>query len=133
MQIQVKSVCSRISTSKESFIQQINIVKISTNYEKPRQSVARIQLILNLLTTTRVAPPSNASKWQMGFNSAFKGLIKSYWKSRTASNSSCIFLERDPCLRRATKIVATEVGQVKQTVTTASHSISLPSTLWWAV
>ena len=24
--------------------------------------------------TTIVAPPSNASKWQMGFNSAFKGL-----------------------------------------------------------
>ena len=25
--------------------------------------------------TTIVAPPSNANKWQMGFNSAFKGLI----------------------------------------------------------
>ena len=34
----------------------------------------RIILTLNLLTTTIVAPPSNASKWQMGFNSAFKGL-----------------------------------------------------------
>ena len=40
----------------------------------------------NLLTTTIVAPPSNASKWQMGFNSAFKGLththkelLKSTW------------------------------------------------------
>ena len=32
-------------------------------------------LTLNLLTTTIVAPPSNACKWQMGFNSAFKGLI----------------------------------------------------------
>jgi hypothetical protein len=32
-------------------------------------------LTLNLLTTTIVAPPSNASKWQMGFNSVFKGLI----------------------------------------------------------
>ena len=31
-------------------------------------------LTLNLLTNTIVAPPSNASKWQMGFNSAFKGL-----------------------------------------------------------
>jgi len=31
-------------------------------------------LTLNLLTTTIVAPPSNASIWQMGFNSAFKGL-----------------------------------------------------------
>jgi hypothetical protein len=33
-----------------------------------------LPLTLNLLTTTIVAPPSNASKWQMGFNSAFKGL-----------------------------------------------------------
>ena len=31
-------------------------------------------LTLNLLTTTLVALSSNASKWQMGFNSAFKGL-----------------------------------------------------------
>jgi len=31
-------------------------------------------LTLNLLTTTIVAHPSNASKWQMGFNSVFKGL-----------------------------------------------------------
>ena len=31
-------------------------------------------LTLNLLTTTIVAPPSNASKWQMGFNSAFNPL-----------------------------------------------------------
>jgi len=30
-------------------------------------------LTLNLLTTTIVAPPINASKWRMGFNSAFKG------------------------------------------------------------
>ena len=35
------------------------------------------RLILNLLTTTIVAPPSNASKWQMGFNLAFKGLNQS--------------------------------------------------------
>jgi hypothetical protein len=33
-----------------------------------------LTLPLNLLTSTIVAPPSNASKWQMGFNSAFKGL-----------------------------------------------------------
>ena len=31
-------------------------------------------LTLNLLTTTIVALPSNASNWQMGFNSAFEGL-----------------------------------------------------------
>jgi len=34
-------------------------------------------LTLNLLTTTIVAPPTNGSKWQMGFNSAFKGLMSS--------------------------------------------------------
>jgi hypothetical protein len=33
-------------------------------------------LTLNLLTTTIVAPPSNASKWQMRFNLAFKGLTR---------------------------------------------------------
>src|SRR5215475_7471975 len=33
-------------------------------------------LTLNLLTTTIIAPPSNASEWQMGFNSAFKGCFK---------------------------------------------------------
>ena len=36
--------------------------------------ISGLYLTLNLLTTTIVAPPSNASKWQMGFNSAFKGL-----------------------------------------------------------
>jgi len=33
-----------------------------------------LSLNFNLLKTTIVAPPSNASKWQMGFNSALKGL-----------------------------------------------------------
>jgi hypothetical protein len=33
-----------------------------------------VNLTLNLLTTTIVAP-SNASKWQMGFSSAFKRLM----------------------------------------------------------
>jgi hypothetical protein len=37
--------------------------------------ITKLYLTLNLLTTTIVAPPSNVSKWQMGFNSAFKGLI----------------------------------------------------------
>jgi len=46
-------------------------------YNSQRQGTARTlpKLTLNLLTTTIVAPPSNASKWQMGFNSAFKRLI----------------------------------------------------------
>ena len=36
-------------------------------------------LTLNLLTSTIVAPSSNASKWQMGFNSAFKELSEHLW------------------------------------------------------
>jgi hypothetical protein len=40
--------------------------------------MATLDLTLNLLTTTIVAPPSNASNWQLGFNSAFKGLIVIY-------------------------------------------------------
>jgi len=31
--------------------------------------------------TTIVAPPSNASKWQMGFNSVFKGLKAKKYKT----------------------------------------------------
>ena len=38
------------------------------------KEVVDVLLTLNLLTTTIVAPPSNASKWHMGFNSAFKGM-----------------------------------------------------------
>jgi len=58
-------------------------------------------LTLNLPTTTIVAPPSNASKWQMGYNSAFKGLKIMYeclmmmiqHESKQAAISNYIFLE----------------------------------------
>ena len=45
-----------------------SIFSVEVNRRKRR-------LTLNLLTTTIVAHPSNASKWQMGFNSAFKGIV----------------------------------------------------------
>src|SRR5215475_2807743 len=54
--------------------------KTSNFFTKPMTLVTRpatfssLELTLNLLTTTIVAPPSNASKWQMGFNSAFEGM-----------------------------------------------------------
>src|SRR5215469_1697726 len=38
--------------------------------------VIRVQLTFNLLMPTIFAPPSNDSKWQKGFNSAFKGCMK---------------------------------------------------------
>jgi len=47
---------------------------------KIRWVVSKRTLTLNLLTTTIVSPSSNVSKWQMGFNSAFKGLNYDDWK-----------------------------------------------------
>ena len=49
----------------------------------PKKAVSVTSLTLNLLTTTIVAPPSNASKWQMEFNLAFKGLM---WQHVSTSN-----------------------------------------------
>jgi hypothetical protein len=50
-------------------------VHTSTKHVKHLLNICYKHLLtLNLLTSTIVAPPSNASKWQMGFNSAFKGL-----------------------------------------------------------
>ena len=51
-------------------------------------------LTLNLLTTTIVASPSNASKWQMGFNSAFKGLndTRMQWSSMQESSVGWLLL-----------------------------------------
>jgi len=47
---------------------------VYTSIRKLQNREAEMNLTLNLPTTTIVAPPSNAIKWQMGFNSAFKGL-----------------------------------------------------------
>ena len=46
-------------------------------------------LTLNLLTTTIVARPSNVSKWQMGFNLAFKGLMHNFLHSLTICLLHC--------------------------------------------
>ena len=65
-------------------------------------------LTLNLLTTTIVAPPSNASKWQMGFNSAFKGLIiclLHYYPRHVSSINMPIF-RRKNCIHTASGIFA---------------------------
>jgi hypothetical protein len=53
------------------------------------------QLTLNLLMTTRVPPPSNASKWQMGFNSSFKGL-RSFYISLWGSADVEISIHQSP-------------------------------------
>jgi hypothetical protein len=43
--------------------------------------------------TTIVAPPSNASKWQMGFNSAFKGLKQLLHVSVQSPSSGSVLFE----------------------------------------
>jgi hypothetical protein len=43
------------------------------------------QLTLILLTWTKWWAPANASKWRMGFNSAFKGLSITYTESVLAA------------------------------------------------
>jgi hypothetical protein len=53
-------------------------------------SVSFYHLTLNLLMTTIVAPPSNTSKWQMGFNSAFKGLIQQTVLRFRSSGICCV-------------------------------------------
>ena len=59
---------------------------LSNNPGNSHNSLELHNLTLNLPTTTIVAPPSNASKWQMGFNSAFKGL------NMTKINNNKVFL-----------------------------------------
>ena len=56
----------------------INLLVFITEAESVYSAIRTGYLTLNLLTTTIVAPPSNARKWQMGFNSAFKGLTATY-------------------------------------------------------
>ena len=66
--------CWRVSGSSVLLVLHLNCKIV---FKKPlvisRKGCIQTGLTLNLLTTTIVAPPSNASKWQMGFNSAFKG------------------------------------------------------------
>jgi hypothetical protein len=49
-----------------------------------------MSLTLNLLTTTIVALLSNARKWQMGFNPAFKGLNSTLFAIVTFAHLSLI-------------------------------------------
>jgi len=64
-------------------------------------------LTLNLLTTTIIAPPNNASKWQMGFNSAFKGLKRIPPLSPstfTFEKNMCCFIKVNSTEKRSPKL-----------------------------
>jgi len=48
-----------------------------------------LSILTLILPTWRIWwAPNNASRWQMGFTLAFKGLNKSYWKNTVCINSS---------------------------------------------
>jgi hypothetical protein len=63
--------------------------------------------------TTIVAPPSNASKWQMGFNSAFKGLMIT---TKTMQDSCRITTHRAYASEGFEKYTYTERDICRQTV-----------------
>ena len=54
--------------------------------------ISLISLTLNLLTTTIVAPPSNPSKWQMRFNSVFKGLNFQFFFRAAANRGPPVYI-----------------------------------------
>ena len=66
--------CATYSINRLIFINEMKSVYSAVRTGSLNKAVCASSLTLNLLTTTIVTPPSNASKWQMGFNSVFKGL-----------------------------------------------------------
>ena len=54
--------------------------------------VSRLILTLILLTWTKWRAPTNASKWRMGLNSAFKGLTENILDIRTSWMIRSIYL-----------------------------------------
>jgi len=75
--------------------------KISTSNEQPRQSVVESQR------------------------------IKSYWTRKAASKSSCMFLERDPCLRRATRSLQPESGKLDRRLQQTVYSLRALCKIAW--
>jgi len=51
-----------------------SLTQRDVNYKKKNFNPLKAELTLNPLTWKIWWAPNNASRWQMGFNSAFKGL-----------------------------------------------------------
>ena len=81
-------------------------------------------LNLNLLTTTIVAPPNNANKWQMGFNSEFKGLISHLFTLSMHKTHILVHTSLYSCCE-ATLPVDPSEGSALYFSTTAKHVSSL--------
>jgi hypothetical protein len=62
------------------------------------QYTTEATLTLILLTSTKWRAPASASKWQMGFNSAFKGLIFecAAWKAKVKRDADRRYLNYPP-------------------------------------
>jgi hypothetical protein len=67
---------------------QVHLLQPEDVEVRSSRKISDFFLTFNLLPTTIVAPPSNASKWQMGFNSAFKGLmIETVYKTQSTNKT----------------------------------------------
>ena len=77
--------------------------------------------------------------WNLDKQWATKGVvsgisaIKSYWKSRAGSNSSCIFLVRDPSLQRATNSCNRSRASQTRGYKTMSTSYHIYRTQLWTL
>jgi hypothetical protein len=73
----------------------------NTVWHTPANNVKFVifRLTFSLLTWTKWWAPTNASKWRMGFNSAFKGLILYTTKRPTAKNFRTHVLHNSVYLR----------------------------------
>ena len=81
---EIIAVCSQIHTKHINTLygQNVELYIKTQSVPRSKHSVSVIktsQLTLILLTWRKWWAPNNASKWQMGFNSAFKGLML-YWE-----------------------------------------------------
>ena len=72
------------------------------------------RLTLNLLTTTIVAPTSNARKWQMGFNSAFKGLREHSGAAKSGESAGKLCEGAETCMCRAESKVRQPGSRVRK-------------------
>ena len=136
---------SRLAVTAFSVSQQLkwvwNVMALAQKPDFVSRRKGRVHLTLNLLTTTIVALPSNASKWQMGFNSAFKGLNRRESQfirllAAYVCASAVVILDK-PCSVVVWRVLATHsVRQFPFTSPPVRHGVpsdfkrTLPCRLW---
>ena len=97
------------------------------NQTQPIQNSHFLLLTLTLLTWRKWWTPNNASKWQMGFNSAFKGLIQTFVLSSNQYQAAKVSMTRIYAGRSGVQISAgaIELSILQKIQTTSSaHPVS---------